>query len=599
MFTLQRLLNLLSTKEKKDALLLLFMVLVMAMLDLIGIASIMPFIFILTNPDVIETNQILFQIYNFSKKYGVSSSYDFLNVIGVIVFLLLLFSLLFKSITFHTQIHFSLMREYTIGKRLVDIYLSQEYSWFLNKNSSALGKNILSEVDHIITHGIQPMIHFFVQLIVVFSILLFLLMINILVAVSSLTILVSSYAFIYLFIRKLLNDIGKKRVKFNEQRYSVVNESFGGIKEVKFNSLENFYSEKFSNSAEKFSKFHALGGTLWQIPRYFVEAIAFGGIILSILYFMSWGNEFNNILPIIVVYAVAGYRLMPALNLIYISITKLKLVGPTLDIIHNHLILKKSEQRHKTDKKFTFKKSLNLIDIEYKYPESNKPALKNINIIIPAKSKIGIIGATGSGKTTLIDIILGILKPQKGIIEVDKKIIDHNNINSWQNIIGYVPQFIYLSDDSIAANIAYGSYQKDFDQEKIEHAARISQIHDFIVKDLPHKYDTNVGERGVRLSGGQRQRIGLARALYHDPKIIVLDEATSALDSMTENDVLKAIDENNLDTTIIAIAHRLSTIKNYDQIFYLDNGEIKVNGTYEYLLNSNNIIGEDLLNIKE
>ncbi len=595
MFTLQRLLNLLSTKEKKDALLLLFMVLIMAILDLIGIASIMPFIFILTNPDIIESNQILFQIYNFSKKYGVTSSDDFLIIMGITVFLLLLFSLFFKSITFHTQIRFSLMREYTIGKRLVDIYLSQEYSWFLNKNSSTLGKNILSEVDHIITHGIQPMIHFFVQLIVVFSILLFLIMINTLVALSSLIILGLSYTFIYLFIRKLLNDIGKKRVKFNEKRYSVVNESFGGIKEVKFNRLENFYLEKFSNSAEKFSKFHALGGTLWQIPRYFVEAIAFGGIILSILYFMSWGKDFNSILPIIVVYAVAGYRLMPALNLIYIAITKLKLVGPTLDIVHNHLRLKKSQQRYEIDNKFIYKKSLNLINIEYKYPESEKPVLRNINIIIPAKSKIGIIGPTGSGKTTLVDIILGILKAQKGVIEVDEKIIDNNNISSWQNLIGYVPQFIYLSDDSIAANIAYGSYKKDFDQEKIENVARISQIHDFITNQLPDKYETNVGERGVRLSGGQRQRIGLARALYRNPKIIVLDEATSALDSMTENDVLRAIDENNLDTTIIAIAHRLSTIKNYDQIYYLEDGEIKAKGTYKYLINSNNNIGEDLL----
>ena len=595
MFTLQRLLNLLSTKEKKDALLLLFMVLIMAILDLIGIASIMPFIFILTNPDIIESNQILFQIYNFSKKYGVTSSDDFLIIMGITVFLLLLFSLFFKSITFHTQIRFSLMREYTIGKRLVDIYLSQEYSWFLNKNSSTLGKNILSEVDHIITHGIQPMIHFFVQLIVVFSILLFLIMINTLVALSSLIILGLSYTFIYLFIRKLLNDIGKKRVKFNEKRYSVVNESFGGIKEVKFNRLENFYLEKFSNSAEKFSKFHALGGTLWQIPRYFVEAIAFGGIILSILYFMSWGKDFNSILPIIVVYAVAGYRLMPALNLIYIAITKLKLVGPTLDIVHNHLRLKKSQQRYEIDNKFIYKKSLNLINIEYKYPESEKPVLRNINIIIPAKSKIGIIGPTGSGKTTLVDIILGILKAQKGVIEVDEKIIDNNNISSWQNLIGYVPQFIYLSDDSIAANIAYGSYKSDFDQEKIENVARISQIHDFITNQLPDKYETNVGERGVRLSGGQRQRIGLARALYRNPKIIVLDEATSALDSMTENDVLRAIDENNLDTTIIAIAHRLSTIKNYDQIYYLEDGEIKAKGTYKYLINSNNNIGEDLL----
>ena len=491
------------------------------------------------------------------------------------------------------------MREYTIGKRLVDIYLSQEYSWFLNKNSSALGKNILSEVDHIITHGIQPMIHFFVQLIVVFSILLFLIMINTVVAFSSLVILGSSYALIYLFIRKLLNDIGKKRVKFNEQRYSVVNESFGGIKEVKFKSLENFYVEKFSNSAEKFSKFHALGGTLWQIPRYCVEAIAFGGIILSILYFMSWGKDFNSILPIIVIYAVAGYRLMPALNLIYISTAKLKLVGPTLDILHNHLNMKRSQLKHKIDNKFIFKKSLNLNNIDYKYPESKRPALKNINIIIPAKSKIGIIGPTGSGKTTLIDIILGILTPQKGFIKVDEKTIDKKNINSWQNLIGYVPQSIYLSDDSIAANIAYGSYQKDFDQEKIEKAARISQIHDFIISQLPKKYETFVGERGVKLSGGQRQRIGLARALYHNPKIIVLDEATSALDSLTENDVLRAIDSNNLDTTIIAIAHRLSTIKNYDQIYYLEDGEIKLNGTYEYLLNSKNIIGKDLLDQKE
>jgi ABC-type multidrug transport system fused ATPase/permease subunit len=214
--------------------------------------------------------------------------------------------------------------------------------------------------------------------------------------------------------------------------------------------------------------------------------------------------------------------------------------------------------------------------------------LKNINLKILKNSKVGIIGATGSGKTTTVDILLGLLQPQNGALEVDGQIITSKNARAWQTLVGYVPQYIYLSDDSVAANIAFGVDKKDVDQSKLENVAKVASIHEFVLNELPSKYQTEIGERGIRLSGGQRQRIGIARALYHKPKVLVLDEATSALDNNTEELVMSALSEFcKNDVTIITIAHRLSTLKKCDKIFLLDKGKVTISGTYEEIIEKN------------
>ena len=299
------------------------------------------------------------------------------------------------------------------------------------------------------------------------------------------------------------------------------------------------------------------------------EAIAFGGIIIVILYLMSQTGGFESALPIISLYVFAGYRLMPALQRIYSAFAQLTFVGPSLDKLYEDLKnLKPLNLVKHQDIQFS-NKSIKLKNIYFNYPNASRTALENISLNIPAKTTVGLIGATGSGKTTTADIILGLLEPQKGTLEIGDKIITKQNVRGWQSLIGYVPQHIYLADDTVEANIAFGEDIKNINQQSVEKAAKIANLHQFVINELPKKYQTTIGESGVRLSGGQRQRIGIARALYNEPQILILDEATSALDNQTEEVVMDAVKKLGKDITIILIAHRLNTVRNCDIILNL------------------------------
>jgi ATP-binding cassette, subfamily B, bacterial PglK len=324
------------------------------------------------------------------------------------------------------------------------------------------------------------------------------------------------------------------------------------------------------------------------VPRFALEAIAFGGMLLLILYLMARSGSFAGALPIIALYAFAGYRLMPALQQIYDAFTQLRFAGPALDALHQDLSsLQAADAQHGPLSPLLLTQAIELNQVSYRYPNAPHPALKGIDLTIPAHSTVGFVGATGSGKTTMVDVILGLLEPQEGHLSVDGLPITAAKRRQWQRAIGYVPQHIYLADDSVAANIAFGVNPKDIDPQAVERAAKIANLHEFVVNDLPQSYATTVGERGVRLSGGQRQRIGIARALYHNPQVLILDEATSALDNLTEQAVMEAVNNLGHDITIILIAHRLSTVRQCDQIYLLERGEVKAGGTYEELAASN------------
>jgi ABC-type multidrug transport system fused ATPase/permease subunit len=477
------------------------------------------------------------------------------------------------------------MRHYNISKRLVEGYLHQPYSWFLNQNSSELGKNILSEVDQVIGNGISQLIEITAKGMIIIFLIGLLIVVDPKLAIIVGFAICGSYGLVFYFIGNYLHRIGKERLLSNESRFRVVSEAFGAAKEVKVGGLEKTYIDRFSDYAYTLARTSSSAQVIKQLPRYFLEAIVFGGILLILLYLMTQKGSFNNALPILSLYVFTGYRLMPAIQQVYASFTSLNFVDHSIDKLHFDLNnLNKSSTIHDQGV-LSLNSQISLKNICYNYPNSKLAALNNINLNIPAKSTVGLVGTTGSGKTTTVDIILRLLEPQKGTLEIDGQVISNQNSRAWQRIIGYVPQNIYLCDDNIYSNIAFGVPIKNIDQEAVKKASKIANLHKFVMEELPQQYDTVIGERGIRLSGGQRQRIGIARALYHSPQVLILDEATSALDNHTEQAVMNAVNNIGKDITIIIIAHRLNTVKNCDVIFKFEKGQLIKQGSFDELIN--------------
>ena len=560
----------------------------MAILDMLGVASIMPFIAVLTNPEIVETNYILSKSFQALTIFGIETKKQFLFTLGIFVFILLVFSLAFKALTMYASVRFTQMRQFSISTRLLEGYLHQPYSWFLDRHSADLGKNILTEVNIVISGGGKPMIDLISQSVVTLALVILLIFVDpVLTLMVGITLSVT-YGIIYKFLRNFISRIGDERLKSNQERFAIISDVFGAAKEVKVGGLENEYVSRFAKPAKIFASSTASSSVLIQLPRFALEAIAFGGMLLVVLYLMTKDANFNNTIPIIALYAFAGYRLMPALQQIYASLSQLRFVESAIDNLYNDLKNLKLLNSHQDKNIMPLNKSITLNKIYYHYPNAAKKVLKNLHMSIPALSTVGLVGATGSGKTTTVDIILGLLEAQEGTLEVDGKVIDKDNRRAWQRSIGYVPQNIYLSDETVAANIAFGIDPKKINHEAVERAAKIANLHEFVIKELPNQYQTTIGERGVRLSGGQCQRIGIARALYHNPQVLILDEATSALDNLTEQAVMEAVHNIRNDITIIIIAHRLNTVKECDNIFFLDKGELKAQGRFEELLETNN-----------
>ena len=583
MKTLKKILFLLNQQEIRKLRLLFLVILINSILEMIGIASILPFVSVLVNPNIIETNTVLNYLFKFSQKMGVNDQDTFIIFLGILVFILLIISLSFKALTNFLQIKFVYHCEYSLGKRLIEKYLHQNYSWFLNKNSSDIAKTLLSEISVVISRCLVPIIELCTRGSIVILLMSLLIIVDPEIALIISLTLGGSFFSIFYFLRDHLKRFGKNRLMSNQKRFETINECFGGIKEIKFSNLEEIYVKQFSNSAQIFARNQSLSSIFSQLPRYLIESVAFGGILLIILYSVYKFGSFNNSLPILSLYVFAGYRLMPALQQIYASASNITSSTPSLNKLYEDYKNLKIFNNYNDCKKLSLNKKIELNNICYKYPNAKRIGLNNINITINAKTSIGIVGVTGSGKTTLVDIIMGLLRPDKGNLSVDGMLITEENLKSWQASIGYVPQQIYLSDDTIESNIAFGVDPKDINQDMIKKVAEIANLNKFIHNELDDQYQTIVGERGVRLSGGQRQRIGIARALYHEPSVLIFDEATSALDNETEKVIMDEITNLSKNLTILIVAHRLNTIKNCDNIFLLENGSIIKQGNFNEL----------------
>jgi len=566
----------------------------MALVDSIGVASIMPFIALISDPQLIETNSILNKLFIF---YNFTNKNDFFIFCGLGIIFLLFISAVIRAYTSYAINQFSMMREFSISTKLLRIYLAQPYSFFLSHHSADLIKVLISDVSLVINNGLLQMLHLISQFIIVFFMFLVLLYVDIKLTLLSLILLISLFFVTFLFIKKSIIAVGFKSHTSNEARFKLLTEIFGGIKELKVDGLERSYADKFLLPAKEFAKSQSLIFSIKQTPRFFLEAIIFGSVVVLILWLMSSKSNFMSILPQITLFSLACYRIMPALQQIFSSFAGLKHSLHALDRIsvdfNLNYPLKLNSRINKNIKKTrdTLKIKQNIIinNIYFSDPGASRFIFSNLSLTIPYKKTTGIIGRSGSGKTTIADLILGLLQPHSGEILINGHSIDSENIEKWQNSIGYVPQQIFLADDTLERNIAFGLNDNLIDRTRIEKAAKLSNLYEFIVNELPEGFQTKLGERGVRLSGGQKQRVGIARALYKNPQILILDEATSALDSYTEQAVMDAVKNLNHKITILIIAHRITTIKNCDLIYVFEKGKIKAEGSYKKLIEKKKI----------
>lgn len=576
-----------NRREKRTGVLLLALTILKGIADTVGVASILPFLSILGQPELVEANPYASRIYQALDFTSVDS---FLLALGLLVIFILVVSAILKVTTVYATNRWIEMCEFRLSRGLLRTYLRQPYTYFLTRNTSKMATLILSEARNVVVGIYRPVIDLFSAAITLILIVSLLLWANPFMTVTSVLAIGTSYLVLYVCLRGFIKRRGETIIAANQSRFRTVTETFAGVKQVKLSSLENFALESYSKPSKDLAQARAISSTLSQIPRFGLEVIAFGGIVvLTLVLFRQTGGSIEKSLPLLGLYALAGYRLLPILQSVYTSVIKLRLSIPSIDSVYQDIsdTVGLSDLPRSVIEPMPFSKSITFKSVHYIYPETVETGLRLIDFEIRKGHSLGIVGTTGAGKTTLVDVLLGLLEVSKGSIFIDDTKLDASNIRNWQASVGYVPQEIFLSDASVAENIAIGIHKSEISPEKLERAASAARLYNFITNDLPNGFDTLVGERGVRLSGGQRQRLGIARALYNEPEIIVFDEATSALDNTTERELISEISQMSGERTIIMIAHRLSTIKNCDHIVLLDKGTIIGQGTYNELFESN------------
>jgi len=596
--SIRKFFSLFTKKERSRLVLITIAVLCISVLEVVEVGSLAPFMAVATDPDIVNRQPMLAFLYRLG---GFDVQNDngigFLIFLGIVIFVLIVAITALRTGVLYITYRYTANRRYTLSVRLFKQYLFQPYQFFLNHNTGELSKNLLSEVDMVINSVMRPAIDAFTKGMMALALFIFLIVLNPLIAIFTACVFGILYFGVFFFIRRKLNRQGKVARKSNLMRYKVLLEAFGGIKDLKILGKESFFADAYSENAKRFADSQAVNQIYSTLPGQVIQSLAVGFAIVLLVFLLATNGSLVEILPLLTVYTFATVRLIPNIQHVFHGATQIRYYAYTVEALYRDMTTLSQPPDIYSDKVaaskvMPFTGDIELKDIEFSYISSREPVLKGINLTIKKNTAVAFAGTTGCGKTTLVDVIMGLLEPAGGLINVDGVPVimppdgkdNRAAIAPWQRNFGYVPQQIYLSDDIVSANIAFGVPKNLRNVAAVEQAARVANLHEFIMGELPNGYDTLVGERGIRLSGGQRQRIGIARALYHDPNILVMDEATSALDSVTEDAVMDAIRSLMHTKTIIIIAHRLSTIKECDVIYLMEQGRITARGTFEELL---------------
>jgi ATP-binding cassette, subfamily B, bacterial PglK len=584
---IKQLLTLITLSQRKRFYTLQILVVLMTFMEIVGLASIIPFMALVGDMSQLQHDTIIAQVYQVS---GITSESQFVLLLGVGVLVMLFISTIVSTLTIWRLSMFASGIGAEISARLYAYYLKQGWLFHASGSSAQLTKKIATESARVSSGIIMPLMQMNARIVLALFISLSIFVYDPKVATIGLAVFAIAYFILFKIVRVRLQRNGRTISQVNEQRFRLMSEGFGGIKDVLLLGRDNDFIKHFNQTSYTLAYSQGTNAALTQVPRYFMELIAFGSIITLILYLIAnQDGNFGMILPILSVYALATLKLLPAFQQIYTSIATIKGNIAAFESIQQDLINSRQAQLEtpKPEKSYLRpKQQISLENVTFTYPGKEKSTLSQLNMSIPVNSVIGIVGPSGSGKSTLIDILLGLIEPQQGHLKIDSTIINDQNRRPWQNTIGFVAQSIFLSEGTIAENVTFGIPQDQIDLKKVQQALKLAHLTE-LLQSLEQGIHTKVGERGMQLSGGQRQRIAIARALYHEAEVLVFDEATSSLDGITEKMIMEAIHDFSGQKTIIMITHRLKTVQKCDQIFFIDKGQVVDQGTYQELIETN------------
>lgn len=556
------------------------MVLVTAPAELAGLGSIVVFLSAVANPQQVESRGAMSRVYEFLGFQEVSA---FLFALGLTMILAVTLSnALLAGLSYvSTKLTWSLHQSLTV--RLTRTYLARDYVWYLSQNTSELSKNILGEVLEVIQAILTPFLGLVSN---GFRLLLLGMFLFILDPYISVAFLFSGGTIFYVLVKltqaKLVEQGGLRREALRTM-YQSSGEMLSAVKELKVFGGEGFLLDRFSGAVGEHAATQVSVSMIKTLPRYFLQTLALVGTLVIALYLFGKGGSSEKVFTVLAAFAIAGYRMMSVGQKLLTNYSSIKFGTISLKHIRAE-IGAVSGFNSEPSRKIEFEKDIVFRDVVYKYPGQQDEVLRGLSLSIKRGEKVAFVGTTGAGKTTLINLLLGLLEPSSGAVEIDGVPLDAPNVVSWRRKLGYVPQDIYLLDDTILRNIAFAVPDDEIDRAAAVQAAQTAQLDKFISEELKDGYDTLVGERGTRLSGGQRQRLGIARALYRKPDLLVLDEATSALDGATEAALVNDLESLGQEKTFVVVAHRLQTIERCDKIFFLKNGLLEASGSYEQLL---------------
>ncbi|WNC85945.1 ABC transporter ATP-binding protein [Thermosynechococcus sp. QKsg1] len=548
--------------------------------EALGVGLVLPFIAVVEKPE--RLNALLFWR---EVPLTPAEQSQWLLILSAALGLLYVGKNLFIALSTYLQLEFLNSKYRKFSSLLLQSYLYKPYTFHLQNNTAKLIQNVNTEINNVFNLYLLPLLVIFSESLIVFAIFSVIIWSNPLISILVIALISTLSLLFFQAFRHKLKEVGQRRIDYAQKSIQSISESLGGIKEAKVLGREQQFLKTYAENMIEDRKANLVLQFIQQLPRAYFETLAVLTIILIVILNLLQRGNVAQVLPLISLFAAAAFRLLPSATRLTNNLNSVIYYSASVDLLYDDLLEARMLQAPSTSAAAAapiFQDRLELIDLHYTYPNAPRPALCGVSLTIKQGEMVGFVGSSGAGKTTIVDLILGLLEPSQGDIRVDGESIYHN-LPQWQRQIGYIPQTIYLSDDTLRHNIAFGLPAEAIDETALWAAVEAAQLATF-VHTLPKGLDTVVGERGVRLSGGQRQRIGIARALYHNPSVLIMDEATAALDNQTEAGVMDAIQALSGAKTIIMIAHRLSTVMACDRLYLMANGQVAAVGSYQELL---------------